>query len=115
MKSECIIELSKDKFESIASDFEKKKNQIFPFCIGAVGKHVRIICPTRSGSVYFKYNDYYPVVLMAVVDSIYRFEYINVGSFGKDCDPSSFKQSTIWQSLLTNSLQLPEDKYLPGT
>ena len=52
---------------------------------------------------------------MTVADSKYRLEYVNVGSFGKDCDPSIFKQSTLWQLTLTNSLQLPEEKCLPGT
>lgn len=114
MKSECIPELSKEKFESIASDFEKNAN--FPHCIGAVdGKHIRIICPTRSGSMYFNYKAYYSVVLMAVADAKYRFVYVNVGSFGKDCDSSIFKQSTLWQSVLRNSLELPEEKCLLGT
>lgn len=93
-----------------------KKNTNFPHCIGAVdGKHVRIICPIRSGSMFFNYKDYHSVVLMAVADSKYRFVYVNIGSFGKDCDPTIFKQSTLWQSILTNSLQLPEEKCLPGT
>lgn len=114
MKNECIPELSKDYFESIASEFEKNAN--FPHCIGAVdGKHVRIMCPIRSGSMFFNYKEYYSLVLMAVADSKYRFLYVNVGSFGKDCDPSIFKQSTLWQSILTNSLKLPEEKCLPGT
>ncbi|KAJ9584715.1 hypothetical protein L9F63_020948 [Diploptera punctata] len=113
MKRECIPEFSKNKFESIASDFEKNAN--FPHRIGAVdGKHVSIICPPRSGSMYFNYKDYYSVVLMTVADSKYRFVYVNVGSFGKDCDPSIFKQSTLWQSVLANSLQLLEEKCLPG-
>lgn len=94
MKNECIRELSKDYLETIASDFEKNTN--FPHCIGAVdGKHVRIICPLRSGSMFFNYKDYHSVVLMAVADSKYRFVYVNIGSFGKDCDPTIFKQSTL--------------------
>ena len=52
---------------------------------------------------------------MAVADSKYRFVYVNVGSFGKDCDSSIFKQSTLWNSVITNTLQLPDEKCLPGS
>ena len=56
MKNECIPELSKGYLETIASDSEKNAN--FPHCIGAVdGKHVRINCPIRSGSMFFNYKD----------------------------------------------------------
>lgn len=114
MKKECIPELSKDYLETIAFDFEKNAN--FPHCIGAVdGKHVRIICPIRSASMFFNYKNFFSVVLMAVADSKYRFVYVNVGSFGKDCDPLIFKQSTLWQSILTKKIQLPKEKCLPGT
>lgn len=94
MREECIPELSKEKVESIASDCETTAN--FPHCLGAVdGKHIRTICPVNSGSMYFNYKDYYSVVLMAVADSKYRFVYVNVGSFAKDCDSSIFRQSPL--------------------
>lgn len=113
MKKECIPELSKEKWESITSDFEKFAN--FPHCLGAVdGKHIRIVCPAKSGSMYYNYKEYYSVVLMAVADSKYRFVYVDIGSFGKDCDSSVFKQSSLWKLIETNTLQLPDEKCLPG-
>lgn len=65
--------------------------------------------------MYFNYKSYYSVVLMAVADSNYRFVHVNIGSFGKECDSSIFKQSTLWNSVITNTLQLPDAKYLPGS
>lgn len=51
----------------------------FPHCIGAVdGKHVRCIKPSKSGSLFFNYKDYFSVNLMAVVDAEYRFVFIDV-------------------------------------
>ena len=111
---ECIPSPTREIWESIASDFETITN--FPHCIGAVdGKHVRLTCPFRSVSMYFNYKDYYSVVLMAVADSKYRFVFVNVGSYGKDCDSSIFKRSSLWQSIESNIQPLPEDKCLPGT
>lgn len=87
--------------ETIASHFEKNAN--FSLCIiGVDRKHVRINCRIRSDSMFINYKDYFSVVLLAVAESEYCFEYVDVGSFGKDCDPSIFKQSTSWQSILTN-------------
>lgn len=65
--------------------------------------------------MFFNYKEYYSVVLMAVADSKFRFVYVNVSSFGKDCDPTTFKESTLWQSIQTKSLQLSEESCLPGT
>ena len=34
---------------------------------------------------------FFPVVLMAVADTNYRFVYVDIGSYGKDCDSTTFK------------------------
>lgn len=65
--------------------------------------------------MYFNYKDYYSVVLMAVADSRYRFVFIDVGSYEKDCDSSIFKRSSLWQSIESNTQPLPTEKCLPGT
>lgn len=104
MKNECIPELSTEYLETFASDFERNAN--FLHCLGAVDrKHIRIVCPIRSGFMFFNYKEYHSLVLMAVADSKYRFIYVNVGRFGKDFDPSIFKQSYLLQSILTNLIQ----------
>lgn len=114
MLSECMPVPTKEQWEKIALHFEKVAN--FPHCIGAVdGKHIRIICPYKSGSMFYNYKEYYSVVLMAIADSQYRFTYVDIGSFGKDCDSSIFKRTRLWTSIETNDQLLPDEKVLPGT
>lgn len=52
---------------------------------------------------------------MAVADAKYRFVYVEVGSYGKECDSSIFKRSTLWRSIEDGSQQIPEEQPLPGT
>ncbi|KAL4153713.1 hypothetical protein QTP88_001546 [Uroleucon formosanum] len=93
-------------WEQISNGFQSRAN--FPNCIGAVdGKHIRVKKPSNSGSMYFNYKDYFSIILLAVVDSEYRFIYVSVGSYGKDCDSSIFKGTTFWKKLTENALHLP--------
>ncbi|KAJ8949391.1 hypothetical protein NQ318_007487 [Aromia moschata] len=55
MLRECIPPPTKEKWESIAMEYEIRAN--FPHCLGAVdGKHIRITNP--SGSMYYNYKGY---------------------------------------------------------
>lgn len=95
------------EWEDIANGFQSKAN--FPHCLGAVdGKHIRIIKPAKSGSMFFNYKEYFSFVLLAVVDSDYRFIYISVGSYGKECDSAILKDSTFWQKFNSGFLNLPK-------
>jgi len=68
-------------WEQISNGFQSRAN--FPHCISAVdGKHIRVKKPSNSGSMYFNYKDYFSIILLAVVDSEYRFIYVSVGSYG---------------------------------
>lgn len=112
MRLECIPVPTKQDWETISENFEKRAN--FPHCLGAVdGKHIRIVNPL--GSMYFNYKGYSSIVLMAVADSDYRFIYVHIGSYGKDCDSNIFKISSLWASLKRNKLEIPEEKCLPGS
>lgn len=96
----------------IARQFEITAN--FPNCIGAVdGKHIRIIKPEESGSMFFNYKGYYSLVLMAVVDANYNFIFVDAGAYGKDCDSSVFKETTLWKKLRGNTLNIPPPRALP--
>jgi len=55
------------------------------------------------------------MVLMAMADTNYRFVYVDIGSYGKDCDSTNFKRSTLWTSIQTNMLELPSERPLSGT
>ena len=114
MRPECIPKPTKEQWELTASEFEKRAN--FPHCLGAVdGKRVRVIKPEHSGSMFYNYKDFILVVLMAVADSNYHFVYVDIGSYGEDCDSTVFKRATLWTSVQTNKLELPSGRPLSGT
>ncbi|GBM24952.1 hypothetical protein AVEN_23477-1 [Araneus ventricosus] len=52
---------------------------------------------------------------MGIADSKYRLVLVHVGSYGKDCDSSVFKQTQLWKSIESSSKNLPDEKCLPGT
>jgi hypothetical protein len=105
LKEITIVSKSQD-WQIIAKGFEKNAN--FPHCLGAIdGKHIRIIKPEHSGSLYFNYKKYFSVVLLAICDANYNFTYIDVGSFGKSADSQIFQNSSISKAISENRLDLP--------
>ena len=52
-----------EEWREVARQFEDVWN--FPNCVGAIdGKHVRIQCPSGTGSMYFNYKKYFSIILM---------------------------------------------------
>ncbi|CAN8013953.1 unnamed protein product [Ixodes persulcatus] len=88
----------------------------FPNCLGAVdGKPIMIQAPEKSGSMYFNYKGTYSIVLLAVVDSDYKFVVVDVGAYGKQSDGGVLKQSIFRKLLEEGRLGLPRDLPLPNT
>lgn len=79
------------------------------------GKHVVTDKPPNSGSLFFNYKKTLSVVLLACVDAHCKFIAIEVGAYGRNSDGGIFTNSAIGRKLLKNSLELPQDKFLPGT
>lgn len=80
----------------------------FEHCVGAIdGKHVRVQCPSSSGSLFYNYKNFFSIQLQAIVDADLMFTAIDVGDFGMNSDGAVFKHSTFGQALLNNGLNLP--------
>ncbi|XP_023945469.2 uncharacterized protein LOC112051172 [Bicyclus anynana] len=108
-----IPKITQQLFEEIAADFNKKAN--FPNCIGAVdGKHIRVRSPPKSGSLFFNYKGYNSIVLLAIVDSKYRFIYVDIGAYGKESDSTIFHNTKLYDLLMRGDLPTPTSRPLPG-
>lgn len=103
---------SKEVLKRNAEEFWERWN--FPNCVGAVdGKHIRIFSPSKSGSLYFNYKDYFSIVLLALVDANYRFMVVDVGSYGKEGDSSIFNKSLLGKKILYSEDFFPISQTLP--
>uniref|UniRef100_A0A8C4EEK2 DDE Tnp4 domain-containing protein n=1 Tax=Dicentrarchus labrax TaxID=13489 RepID=A0A8C4EEK2_DICLA len=73
------------EWQQVSSGFMSQWN--FPNCLGALdGKHINSRPPPGTGSTYYNYKHNFSIVLIALVDSSYRFLYVNVGCNGRISD-----------------------------
>lgn len=107
--SKYLKEMIQSDWENIAREFEKKAN--FPMCLGAIdGKHIRIESFPHSGSMNYNYKQYYSIVLLAIVDADYKFLFVDIGAYGKDCDSSILKDTEFYKRLERGELNIPDAK-----
>lgn len=59
------------------------------------GKHVKIVKPKKSGSVYYNYKKTYSIVLLAVVDARYKFMYVDASAPGSSSDGGIWSQTPL--------------------
>nr|CAI5839354.1 unnamed protein product [Callosobruchus analis] len=110
------IKVPKDALEwkDVARNFEIKWN--FPHCIGAIdGKHVQIICPANTGTEYFNYKKTFSIVLMAIVDGNYCFQYVHIGCQGRMPKCGVYKNTSFHKALQENQFNIPMPESLPGS
>jgi len=79
------------------------------------GKHVVLKKPANSGSTFYNYKHHFSIVLLAVVDADYRFLYVDVGCQGRISDGGVFRNSTLYDALEHNALNIPPPQNIPNT
>ena len=79
----------------------------FPCCWGAIdGCHIPIKCPPgglQSCTEYHNFKNFYSVVLMAMVDSSYRFTWGSCGFPGNSHDSVIFMSTDLWGKIESGS------------
>lgn len=97
-------------------EIEKGFSDNFPHAVGAIdGKHIVIKCPDHTGSEYYNYKRTFSIVLLALVDSNYRFIFADIGSQGRISDGGVFRNCVLWRDICENKLNFPPPCPLPGS
>jgi len=114
LKNIAIPQPTENLLNNVSAEFYKAWN--FPNCCGAIdGKHIRIVCPADSGSMYFNYKSFFSIVLLALVDTNYKFLFVDIGSYGKEGDAGIFPKSNLGKLISSGEFPFPEPKCLPFT
>lgn len=119
VKPICFPEVTERFWLETAAQFYQRTD--FPHCLGALdGKHIRVIKPEKSGSLYYNYKNFFSILLLAVCDASYKFVFIDVGAYGKSSDSTVFKESVFFRNLeshlyswLMKHLAFPNTYYGP--
>ena len=80
----------------------------FPNCVGSIdGKHIRLKCPSKSGSTYYNYKRYYSIVVQGLADAQYRVTATDDGAYGKQLDSGIFHHSiSLYAAIISICLLL---------
>lgn len=104
---------SEQEWKKIIQGFSTRWN--FPNCAGALdGKHVILRSPFHSGSEFYNYKGTFSIILLALVDDQYCFEYIDVGANGRASDGGVFSKSSLKSAIEDNLLKLPPNTVFVG-
>lgn len=97
---------TEEEWNEVLDGFEKRWQ--FPNCIGALdSKHVTIVKPANSGSVYFNYKGTFSIILFALVDAQYRFLYIDIGEYTSEGEASIWQTTALQKAANTRRPNLP--------
>jgi hypothetical protein len=59
MRPECIPKPTKEQWELTALELENKTVNFLHFLGAIYGKHIRVIKPEHSGSMFYNYKDFF--------------------------------------------------------
>lgn len=102
------------ELEAISQNFYDLRN--YPNCVGVIdGKHVTIIKPPHSGSLYYNYKKFFSIVLMTVVTANYEFIMVDVGINGRISDSGVFGYTDFGRAFANHALGIPEPAQVPNS
>lgn len=108
-KDELKMPTTGDEWLSIERDYRSK----FPHCVGSLdAKRIVIGTPHTENQDRKKPSS---IVLMALIDSNYRFIFAEVGFHVKQNDGDFFNNSLLWQKISNNDINFPTPCPLPGS
>ncbi|XP_029287077.1 protein ALP1-like [Cottoperca gobio] len=100
-------------WRTISEEFRTKWN--FPHTLGALdGKHIACRCPPNSGSMYYNYKGCYSIVLMALVDADYKFNWANVGGMGSASDVQIYNHCELKEGAENGTIGFPDPDSMPN-
>ena len=83
---------SVEEWNEVANGFKTKWT--FPNFLGALdGKHIAIKAPEHSGSTFYNYKGFFSIVLLALLDTDYKFTFVDVGFNGRISDGGVLRES----------------------
>ena len=98
---------TKQDWLKIAEEFERIWNM--PHCIGALdGKHISIIAPRNSGTLFHNYKAFFSLILMAACDAHYCFTLIDVGEYGSNNNSGVLWNSEMGKRFRDGEMNLPD-------
>ena len=77
------------------------------------GKHIPIKCPKGDESTFFNYKRLHSIVLLVLVSSDYKLIFIDVGCQGRISDGGVFRNTELYNRLVSDELNLPDPMELP--
>lgn len=105
---------TEERLKENAKQFFTRWN--YPNCCGAIdGKHIRIRCPSNSGSLFFNYKAFFSVVLLAVVDANCKYIAVDIGSYGREGDAGIYVKSNIGKQIVNGEFHIPPESPMPQT
>ncbi|XP_064609451.1 uncharacterized protein LOC135473529 [Liolophura sinensis] len=105
---------NEDKWKSLAKRFGDLWD--YPFAIGSLdGKHVALVNPMNSESLFYNYKEYPSIVLLALSDADSCFTLVDCGQYGRVSDAGVFQASRISQLLDQERLNIPDESFMVST
>lgn len=101
-----------DQWNRVTMDYYTKWN--YPNCCGAKDvKHIAIISPPHSGSLYQNYKGFKSIVLMAIAGANYEVLMFDLEEYGRQSDSGIWASSDLRKAFRSHKLALPPPCSLP--